>query len=73
MTSATDICPCCYSRTLTGRRHFQICDVCYWEDDGQDDVDADEVLGGPNGTLSLTQGRANYATLRASDHLDRAL
>jgi Cysteine-rich CPCC len=69
MTSATDICPCCYSRTLTGRRHFQICEVCYWEDD----ANAGEVFGGPNGTLSLTQGRANYATLRASDHLDRAL
>jgi Cysteine-rich CPCC/Pentapeptide repeats (8 copies) len=67
MTSATDICPCCYSLTLTGRRHFQICEVCCWEDDGQDDADADQVLGGPNGDLSLTHGRANYATLRASD------
>jgi uncharacterized protein YjbI with pentapeptide repeats len=67
MTDATDICPCCYSLTLTGRRHFQICEVCYWEDDGQDDIDADEVLGGPNGDLSLTQGRASYAKLRTSD------
>jgi uncharacterized protein YjbI with pentapeptide repeats len=67
MTSGTDICPCCYSLTLTGRGHFQICEVCFWEDDGQDDADADAVLGGPNGELSLTQGRANYATLRTSD------
>jgi uncharacterized protein YjbI with pentapeptide repeats len=69
MTNATDICPCCYSLTLTGRGRFEICGVCYWEDDGQDDIDADKVLGGPNGDLSLTHGRANYARLRASDPL----
>jgi len=34
--------------------------VRFWEDDGQDDHDADEVRGGPNGSLSLTQARANY-------------
>jgi hypothetical protein len=34
--------------------------VCFWEDDGQDDYDADVVRGGPNGVLSLTQARANY-------------
>jgi hypothetical protein len=37
-----------------------MCPVCWWEDDGQDDRDADEVRGGPNGVLSLTQARANY-------------
>jgi hypothetical protein len=26
--------------------------VCFWEDDGQDDHDADLVRGGPNGALS---------------------
>ena len=35
--------------------------VCFWEDDGQDDHDADEVRGGPSYTLSLTEARANYA------------
>ena len=35
--------------------------VCFWEDDGQDDHHADEVRGGPNYTLSLTEARANYA------------
>jgi hypothetical protein len=34
--------------------------VCFWEDDGQDDVDADTVRGGPNGRLSLTMARENY-------------
>ena len=37
-----------------------ICQVCYCEDDGQDDEDADVVRGGPNGELRLTQARKNY-------------
>ena len=37
-----------------------MCDVCCWEDDGQDDHDADVVRGGPNGNLSLTQARQNF-------------
>jgi uncharacterized protein YjbI with pentapeptide repeats len=66
------ICPCCFSRTLCDRGGFEICEVCYWEDDGQDDADADIVRGGPNGDLSLTAARANYATQRACDWLHSA-
>ncbi len=40
--------------------------MCYWEDDGQDDGDADVVRGGPNGTLSLSQARANFRAFSAS-------
>jgi hypothetical protein len=46
---------------------YELCPVCFWEDDGQDDHDADLVRGGPNGPLSLTQARANYAAFGASD------
>ncbi|MGL4576699.1 MAG: CPCC family cysteine-rich protein [Burkholderiaceae bacterium] len=53
-------CPCCGYKTLRSRGHYEICEVCFWEDDGQDDINADDVLGGPNGDLSLTQGRKNY-------------
>ena len=59
-------CPCCGYKTLSERGEFEICAVCFWEDDGQDDDDADEVHGGPNGDLSLTQGRANYVKFGAS-------
>ena len=31
------------------------------EDDGQDDLKADEVWGGSNGRLSLTEARNQYA------------
>jgi Cysteine-rich CPCC len=60
-------CPCCGCRTLAERAGYEICPVCYWEDDGQDDHDADEVRGGPNGTLSLIQARESYRKCGASD------
>jgi len=41
--------------------------VCFWHDDGQDDHDADEVRGGPNKDLSLSQARANYQAFGAID------
>src|SRR6478735_6352156 len=63
-------CPCCAYKTLRERGTFQVCAVCYWEDDGQDDFDADVMRGGPNGDLSLTQGRANYMAFGASREED---
>ena len=60
-------CLCCGSRTLTTPGVFELCPVCWWQDDGQDDVDADVVRGGPNGTLSLTVARANFLACGASD------
>ena len=60
-------CPCCRHLTLDERAGFEICAVCFWEDDGQDDHDADEVRGGPNGPLSLTQARHNYVEFGACE------
>lgn len=60
-------CPCCRCLTLDERGGFDVCPVCFWEDDGQDDADADVVHGGLNGILSLTQARANYGLFGASD------
>jgi len=60
-------CPCCRCLTLDSRGGFEICPVCFWEDDGQDDDDADIVRGGPNRDLSLTQARKNYAAFGACD------
>jgi Cysteine-rich CPCC len=54
------VCPCCFHLTLNERGGFEICPVCYWEDDGQDDHNADIVRGGPNGELSLAQARLNF-------------
>jgi len=63
-------CPCCGYRTLEERAGFELCAVCFWEDDGQDDHDADEVRGGPNGDVSLAQARANYLKLGACRERD---
>jgi hypothetical protein len=60
-------CPCCGCKTLSERTAFEICDVCYWEDDGQDDADADECRSGPNGTPSLREARANYLRFGACE------
>lgn len=63
-------CPCCGNRTLDVRANFEICPVCFWEDDGQDDGRADEVWGGPNRGLSLTVARQNYTDIGAADPQD---
>lgn len=64
-------CPCCRFLTLDERGGYEICPVCFWEDDGQDDQDATRVRGGPNGALSLEQARRNFATFGACDERSR--
>ena len=34
---------CCAYPTLSTRGIHDICDLCWWEDDGQDDPNADDV------------------------------
>lgn len=53
-------CPCCGYPELTNEGAFEWCSLCCWEDDGQDDHDADKVLGGPNGNFSLSEARRNF-------------
>ena len=57
--TGSEPCPCCGRHTLGERSSYEICRVCWWEDDGQDNSDADGVRGGPNSDLSLTQARVN--------------
>ena len=53
-------CPCCKFRTLRERGAFEICPVCFWEDDGQDESDGAVVRGGPNSSLSLRMAQRNF-------------
>lgn len=58
-------CPCCGYPTLpqpdyTKMPTFDICYLCKWQDDGQSDIDADNVYGGPNGKYSLKEARDNF-------------
>jgi len=53
-------CPCCGYPTISSRNNYVMCDLCSWEDDGQDDDAAQEVWGGPNGDYSLREARDNF-------------
>lgn len=57
-------CPCCGYATLTERASFEICPVCFWEDDGSE-TNPDEISP-PNG-ISLREARRNFAEFGASD------
>ena len=60
-------CPCCGYKTLPGPSPTdEICEVCFWQDDFVDNHDTD-VLG-PN-RVTLSEARANFARLGASDRL----
>jgi len=52
-------CPCCGYRTLEAPAALALCPVCWWEDDGQEDSDANQIRYTVNGELSLTAAR-NY-------------
>jgi hypothetical protein len=64
-------CPCCGYPTIVERGMYEICSLCAWEDDGQDDaahrpdgssaVDPAAVAGGPNHDYSLAEARENFA------------
>lgn len=51
-----DKCPCCGYRTLEERGKWEICEVCYWEDDGIEYLD---VVSGPN-RITLRNARKNF-------------
>ncbi|MEC3906067.1 CPCC family cysteine-rich protein [Tamlana sp. 2201CG12-4] len=57
------ICPGCGFPTFTEDWFQDICSVCNWQHDGQDDPHADEIWGGPNHDLSLTESRLNICRL----------
>ncbi len=67
MNNSKVACPCCGYRTLEKRSENHICPICYWEDEGQDSINADEHLGGPNYELSLTEARINFLKHGISD------
>ena len=62
-------CPCCGHATLNARGLNEICPVCFWEDDGQDNEDADRWRGGPN-RVSLREARMNFHRFGAAIEAD---
>lgn len=58
-------CPCCGYLTLQNEPPgtFEICPVCYWEDDNVQFYDPDYAGGANN--VSLNEARANFKKLGA--------
>jgi hypothetical protein len=60
-------CPCCSFLTLSEDPPgtYEICPVCFWEDDGVQFNDAD-YAGGAN-HVSLNQAKRNFAEFGAAE------
>ncbi|KMK76250.1 CPCC family cysteine-rich protein [Alkalihalobacillus pseudalcaliphilus] len=60
-------CPCCGYKTLAEavRDSYDICEVCYWEDDFVQNEDPD--YGGGANQVSLRQAQRNFLTFGASE------
>ncbi|MEL6713360.1 MAG: CPCC family cysteine-rich protein [Planctomycetota bacterium] len=58
-------CPCCDYFTLHGRGAYDVCPVCYWEDDGTDLNALDEVSGSNH--ITLRTARRNFESIGAAD------
>lgn len=56
-------CPCCHYLTLSEHGGYDICTVCFWEDDG---ATLDEDYSGPN-HQTLKEGRDNFIKFGACD------
>src|SRR5579885_3179586 len=56
-------CPCCGYKTLDERGGYDICPVCFWEDDGQDDADATPIV--PSAPI-ISVWRKHERTINAS-------
>ncbi|MCR4738387.1 MAG: hypothetical protein K5846_09565 [Bacteroidales bacterium] len=54
-------CPVCNCLTSSAeKKSYDICPVCYWEDDGsENEMPTSECAGGPNGS-SVDEARRNY-------------
>ena len=68
----TYACPCCRNLTLSEQPPgtYEVCPVCYWEDDPVQ-FDDEEYEGGAN-SVSLKQARQNYQAFGACSEDVRA-
>lgn len=56
-------CPCCLYQTLASQAEYEICPVCFWEDDGATEPDD---YSSPN-HMTVAQGQVNFAQCGACD------
>ncbi|MDR2872319.1 MAG: hypothetical protein LBV45_07360 [Xanthomonadaceae bacterium] len=58
-------CPCCDYFTLDERGYYDICPVCFWEDDGTN-IDEPDTPSRQN-RLTLRDARTNFTHFGAYD------
>ncbi len=58
-------CPCCDHRTLVERGRYDVCRVCFWEDDGTE-MESENLHSYPN-KMSLDAARNNFKEYGACD------
>lgn len=56
-------CPACDYFTLSKRGEYDICPICFWEDDGLD-LDKVDQVSGPN-HVTLREARVNFRSIGA--------
>ncbi len=56
-------CPCCTYMTLDGRGEYDICPVCFWEDDGS----VQDERYSPANRITLAEARSNFLKFGAKD------
>ncbi|MFL9834099.1 CPCC family cysteine-rich protein [Chryseobacterium terrae] len=56
-------CNCCGYFTISERGQYEICNVCFWEDDGSFELFENS---GPN-HITLDEGRANFLKFGACE------
>ena len=59
-------CPCCDYFSLDRLAEYDICRVCYWEDDGND-LNSLDAHSGPN-HMTLREARTNFREFGACDN-----
>ncbi len=59
-------CPCCGYFTFDSDGHFEICTICYWEDDPRQKIDF--TSSGAN-AISLIEAQINYLKFGASESM----
>lgn len=63
--SGFERCPCCGHPTLTERGAYEVCTICWWEDEATAFDDAPETESAANHGYTLARARENVA-----DHFD---
>lgn len=67
-------CPCCGYDTVRSRGQYDICVVCYWEDDGATSGDEYSAVN----HMTLSEARKNFSCIGASSrgvlkHIDQSV